>query len=216
SYMSTLFNKATLGSRLLAIFFLLIVFSTIIFFINKNNRKNKMVAENNYSKQTDTLKAGVTPQDSFNYDDCPYSPDKIKLQTKKLYENTSLGFQIEIPSDWYIPSASDTDPHFYYCTQNKSIGDAFEILYYSNKYESIKSASTKLKPVAQLNGPSTENGLVYDHVAINNILYPDADGEEMSWRNAYVIIFEQSKKAYLFMSYNKIDTYASFSFQPIK
>jgi hypothetical protein len=153
--------------------------------------------QNTNGNATSTQSGSATTSNSLALGPC--SPGSTPSTPDQPYVNTKEGFQLTIPSGWFVPPATVGDPHFYNSCEN-SWTDGFEIHSYDFKEATqIESAM----PV----GMHVISGLVPGATTFGNgSTALSSDGND-GWPNVTYILFEADKKAFVFNSSYPITKY---------
>lgn len=119
--------------------------------------------------------------------------------------NTSIGFSLNLPRGWSVPSNNDDDPHLINCAGH----DGFEVhnsnnasWLYASQYEEY--SHPRETETIKIFNDLIPNAIVREFRVIN----PEEGG---SWPHWSIILFEKEKQAFFFASEKKIDQYPFMS-----
>ncbi len=117
----------------------------------------------------------------------------------KIYYNNLLKFSLAFPNeDWYLPSATDNDPHFYAnaeCANNENIDcPALEIQNHDNDSEFLKGWEAMFNTLkADGQNPIKLSSLIPGATVIKS----NAPGPAEGWDYEYDIFFQTIKRRFL-------------------
>ena len=126
---------------------------------------------------------------------CPYFENYVKTETEHTYINTTIGFSIQVPKGWYIPTANDADPRMYNC--NNVEGGPSLGIYTTNalKYYDYKTELSTTKEKMYRN-------LIPGAIVIKT----NTDNFETApWGYPYTIVYEKEKKAFFLIVRGNIE-----------
>ncbi|MDO8676241.1 MAG: hypothetical protein Q7K16_01130 [Candidatus Azambacteria bacterium] len=137
------------------------------------------------------------------------SNDGTKINQTTVYKNTTLRFQMTFPAGWYLPTATDEDPHAYSCATYYCQNGALEIQqhgYFADKnFDEFLSEWKKEDPNAKE---------LTNFIAGARVVKASAPGPAEGWSYEYDIIFYGQKTGFLILTdSDKLETSILSSFK---
>ena len=132
-----------------------------------------------------------------------------KINQTTVYKNTALAFQMTFPAGWYLPTATDNDPHAYSCATYYCQNGALEVQEHNDfadkNFDEFLSELQKEDPDAKE---------LMNFIPGARVVKASAPGPTEGWSYEYDIIFYGQKKGFLvFTNSDKLETSILSSFK---
>ena len=203
-------NEITWYSKLGAIILFFGIVPTLAFYIGtRYEQVQQMTGSQTSSSNTTRIPINQMPEEDGSSPDflapevCPFSSDRNKLSSTTIYKNQAIGLQLSVPAGWYIPTAEDSDPHFYICAMDPNIRqgivDGFEIQNHTDLLE--ENGTFDLQDYKEVPTVATGARVYQDLGEVG------AGG----WGYGYYISFPAEKRLFFIFTHEDVSTYSFFN-----